>query len=471
MKRGLNILITLCMLVCGIFFGVISGPQLVKLLAGSRPLEAGERFSQAEGSYIAYEAAYPVAEFVEKYYSGDPDREETMGYVVYDAERQAFICILVPYGSADDFRSLMRGLTLAAEMRAGRDMGPVIVEGSLEPMDDTVKQQTMAALINSEVVEMYVGILQDADDNSAYLGDQYGDVLEAMCRTMEYGLQLEKWYYIESGSINGTSRLEIWICVSAAGFSLLIFVFRLIMAFSGGREQALEPVPDSGSHVKTLIKAQRGWVEEWCKYSINRNNRFSYLTVVVSMAALAAVGFFAGSTLQGILVCHLPMGLLMGETVAVLSWFSQRKRNNPKKILERLEMSIQKQLPSTQAQEDFAQNLLDTGDEWVFQDNGKDVMLHGGVGEGYWAVFSSLGEVTIIHPRQLKRIAAETVSGQVRVGRVRTHYLYYTAEFFYHTEPKKSCDELLQFCSHSSRDELIFLIRKRMGDGIEITVR
>ena len=77
----------------------------MKLLAGSRPLEAGEAFKQAE--------------------------------------RRAFIYVMVPYGSASDFRSLMRGLTLVAEMRANRDMEPISVEGSLEPMSDIIKNMSV----------------------------------------------------------------------------------------------------------------------------------------------------------------------------------------------------------------------------------------------------------------------------------------------------------------------------------------
>ncbi|MDE7223022.1 MAG: hypothetical protein K2O34_04480, partial [Acetatifactor sp.] len=426
MKKGLDILITLCMLVCGIFFGLISGPQFVQLLAGSRPLETGEAFNQAEGSYIAYEAAYPVAEYVEKYYSGDPDREETMGYVVYDVERQSFICIVVPYGRAADFRSLMRGLTLVPEMRAGRDMEPILVKGSLEPMDDLAGSRITAVLQSSEIVEMYSGFLQDDDDDGIYLGDQYGEAMEAMCRAMENGLQQENWYYIESGAINGMSMLDMWVSLSAAVFSLLIFVFRLLRTFSDGKVQPAEPASGSGSQVKKLIEAQRGWVTSWCEYNMDRHTRFAYLTVVIFTALLIGIGFMAGMTLQGVLVRHLPMGLIFGELVALLSWSSQRQRSKPEKILEKLERNLGKELRSFDAQEDLAKDLLNTGAEWGFREHGQDAAVSGIVGSRYWAAFSSLGTVTVVYPEQLKKVMTETVSGQVRVGKVRTHYLCYT---------------------------------------------
>lgn len=471
MKKALNILITLCMLACGIFFGLISGPQFVQLMSGSRPLEAGEAFRQAEGSYISYDAAYPVAEFVEKYYSGDPDREMTMGYVVYDAERQAFIYIMIPYEKASDFRSLMRGLTLVPEMRAGRDMDPISVKGSLQPMDDLVRSHVTAAFRNSEIVEMYTGFLQNGEDDSIYLGDRYGEVMEAMCRAMENGLQQEDWYYIESGAINGMSMFDMWVSLLAAVLSLLIFAFRLFRTFSGGKDQPSEPVPGSGSQVKRLIEAQRGWVTSWCEYNMERNNRLDYLAVVICTALLIGIGFLAGMTPQEILVRHLPMGLIFGEIVALLSWASQRQRSRPEKILEKLEKNLSRELLSPGAQEDLAQDLLDTGAEWRFRENSTDAALSGIVGSRYWAAFSSLGAVTVVCPEQLKKVMTETMSGQVRVGKVRTHYLYYTVEFYYHNEPRKSCDKMLQFCSEDGRDDFMFLIRKRMGGNIEITAK
>ena len=95
MKKLLNILITLCLIASVVGCWMIAGDSFRKVLDGAEVLAEGESFAQAEGKYISYEAAYPVGSYIEEYYSGDPDRVRTIGYAVYDEDRQAFLYIVV----------------------------------------------------------------------------------------------------------------------------------------------------------------------------------------------------------------------------------------------------------------------------------------------------------------------------------------------------------------------------------------
>ena len=95
MKKLLDIVVTLCALAAGIVLLVLCGGPFLKLQTGARALGASDTLAEAEGEYVTYEAAYPVASCEAEYYSGDPDRVKKMGYVVYDEARQAFVYIVI----------------------------------------------------------------------------------------------------------------------------------------------------------------------------------------------------------------------------------------------------------------------------------------------------------------------------------------------------------------------------------------
>ncbi len=97
MEKKWNIGIVLCTGLVAVIFWLLAGSQFIKLRTGARPLEQGECFEDAEGEYISYEALYPAASWVEKYDSNnpnDPDKAEVIGYVVYDVDRNSFLCII-----------------------------------------------------------------------------------------------------------------------------------------------------------------------------------------------------------------------------------------------------------------------------------------------------------------------------------------------------------------------------------------
>ena len=83
MKKIRNIVTMVCALAAAAALWMQAGSAFMKLQAGAEPLDSETEFGQVRGEYISYEAAYPVGVCVEEYYSGDPDRVRTYGYVVY----------------------------------------------------------------------------------------------------------------------------------------------------------------------------------------------------------------------------------------------------------------------------------------------------------------------------------------------------------------------------------------------------
>ncbi len=468
MKKLVEILITLCTLAAGIYFLVNAGPPFLKILGGARPLGPGEDFSQAEGEYISYEVAYPVASRVAEVYSGDQDRARTLGFVVYDEERQAFIYVIVSEQNKGGFENLMWKLQLAAEMRESRDMMPIPVAGTLEPMEKTSVEQIFKALEDSKVMELYSSYGQGVSGD-IYFGDAYGQVMAQMGEALEQGWKQTDWYYIEDGSVEGRENYHIWTAVFAGVFSLFLFLCRVFNMFAGGKSPAGEKDFGSGSRMGQLLNAQRGWVEEWCSYGWGRSRRLAYLFGVGCVAALTAVGLLAGGTLPDVLSFHVPLGVLMGELGGIFFWSTQKVKFKPDLILVNLEKHMKKELPSSADQEALAEDIFGAGREWVFQDRGKDDMYYGVVGSRYWVVFSGNGTVCVIDSPRLRRIETEKRSGQMRSGNVKVRYEFYLAQFYYENAvPKKRSDKSLSFPTANGLGQFMTLARKRVGDGVEI---
>lgn len=476
MKKVLDIVITLCALVAGVGFLLFGGPSFIKARQGATPLEAGETFAQAEGKYISYEAAYPVASWAAEYYSGDQDRVKRVGYVVYDKERQAFVSIIVSAEDKGRYSNLMNALELRAKLRADKDMSPAYAYGSPEPMDKDALEAPLEALAGSQILRLY-DMYGGADGNrnrseyEEHFGDvdEYGKVLEEMCIALEQGKEIE-WYSIEDGCINGFGMMELWIIMLAAVLSLLIFVFRLVSMLKGEKEEPYK-TSASGGRLGRVVDAQWGWVADWCDYSMNRGRRFAYMSVAGGVLILTAIGVLVGMPLRGILSLHLPLGLFLGELSALMFWFSQKKRSNPDKILASITKSLEKQLPSPAEQDEFAEDFLNTGTtEWIFREQCKDTMLYGVVGSRYWAVFSGLGTVKIIDSERLQKIETEEISGSIKVNGVRTRYHSWEVRFYYRSDVlKKHYDELLSFQTGDGIGLFLTLVRKRTGGSIEVT--
>lgn len=471
MKKQLEFIVTVCMLVVAVGFGIFAGPQFAKALSGPETLKTGEEFGQAEGKYLSYEAFYPVASYVEEYYKGDASRIKTTRYIVYDEERQAFLCIVAPERKSGDLKELMWNLHLMAELRKTKDMSPAVIEGTLEPMDSDIVQNVVAAVKESEIF----GIYKDFGDGSseayyeAYYGDEYGKVMEKMCKAVSEGWKQSEWYYIEYGSIHGFSNSWLWLSIIVAGLSLLIFIFRLIKHLSSGKTKAEGEISTSESVFERFLNAQKNWIEIWCENMINRAHKTAYITVAASVIIMVAIGFFSGTTAKGIVAFYLAIGLLFGELMALMVNSLQKKLSNPRKILKKLGKHIKKELPAVQDQEMFAEDYFNAGKDWWFEERRKDSLICGFVGSSYWAAFTGIGTTTIIDVNLLEKVQTEMESGEIRSGKARVRYVYYIAKFFCkNSGSKKSQEKRVVFETESGRDRLMVLVRKRVDEGVEL---
>lgn len=473
MKKLLDVAITIVLLAAGVFLLLSGGPRFGKLISGAKPLAAGESFAQAEGKYVSYEAAYPVASYEEEYYSGDVTRVKTMGYVVYDESRRAFLYVTVPEHKDSAFSSLLWNLKLGAEMRKGRDMSPAPAEGTIQPADEEMLYRIREALEKSEVVGLYSDYLEDAETyGEFYFGDSYGKVLLEMGDVLLGQASSVECYYLNSGSVDGMTVFEVWVTALAAVVSLILFAVRLILMFTGGKTGEGRKASDAQGGMQRLLAAQEAWVENWCEDSLEHARRLAYLGGVGSVVVLAVIGVLAHASVQTLLSMHLPMGILIGEVIAVLFWTMQKGQSKPEKILDRLEKNIRRELPSADEQETFAEDFLNAEQEWVFRERSKESMLYGKVGERYWATFTGLGGAVIVDSSRLARIETETVSGQVRSGKVRVSYVSYAVRFFYQSEgKKKGCDKEISFNTEDVAGKLVLLAKKRVGDSVEIVAK
>ena len=365
MKKVRNIVTMVCALAAAAALWMLAGPQFLKLRGGAVPLGPEDDPAQAQGEYVSREVAYPVASYVAEYYSGDPDRAKDYGYVVYDADRKNFFCIRESDQRDGDYASLLYNLELMAELRATKDMTPAVVEGSLELMDQAGIERALAALEESEIVSRYYELRGDESYYESYAdtyyGDEYGKVLEEMGQVLYDGAAQAEWYCIESGSVNGLAISDMWICVLAAGLSVLIALGSLVSLIAGGKSDRGARPADTASAMERFLYEQRGWVEEWCRYSLGRASRSAYIAVAIWVVLLGALGYFIKMPTQKIFVFYLPLGLLLGELTALFILWVQKGQSKPKKILKRMAKHIRKAFPAPGAQEEFAEDFLKAG--------------------------------------------------------------------------------------------------------------
>lgn len=469
MKKVISILTPLCALAAVAVLWLQVGGQFGKLQSGPVPLEEGTGFAEVQGQYISYQAAYPVGSYVEEYYSGDPDRVRRTGFVVYDEARQAFLYVIVPEQYDGRIGNLLWNLQLAVEIREGKDMKPYEVTGSLEPMDEALIEHALTALDESEIIGLYKDLEGDEVYMEAYFSDSYGETIAAMCDALGQGWNQADWYMIEDGSIGGMALSEIWISILAIMMSLLIFVCLLIGLLTGGRGKKDVKLGSADGRMGELLAAQREWVQEWCDKNLNRGRLYVTFSLVGFIVGLAAIGYATGAQTQRVLAFHFPLGLFLGEVVACMFWLGQRSQSKPEKILKKFAKGLRKALPSAGAQDAFAEDYLNTGKEWIFEEKKKGGMLHGKVGENFWSVFSWNGMVTVVDAQQLKEIETTTISGTVRSGKVRMVYASYVAQFYYHSNvARKHYDKIFSFDTEKGLDDFMYLAEKRTEGKVKI---
>ena len=472
MKKMLHIGITLGAAVVAVVLWLLAGSPFIKMQTGPEALNPEVNFADAKGAYISYEAAYPVASWVEEYYSGDEDRVLTKGYVIYDADREEFVCVLIPNPerSDKDFDGRLRGMELSAQIRAGKDMTPITVMGSLELASQEQADQVQKVLEESNIVKQFLDF-QDSESSmeSYFEGDEYGQVLENMCSNILNGKRQSEWYILEQGSINHLRTGDIKLCMVTALLNVLIFLFCLIGLFRGKKEYAAEVPAGAGDTWNRFFAEQSVYAEKWCTYNLNRGYRLSILSLVIPVVIFIALAIFT-KNVDTMLTFSVPIGLLIGEVIALIMWWSQKSQSKPDKILKRLEKSLRKELSSDSVRDEFIEEYVNTQQEWAFGEKTKDGMLWGKVGERYCSVFLWTGRVTVVDMTQLKKVETETRSETVQSGSVKVHSVHYETQFYYQEDPhRRKCDKTFYFNIEDSIGYFITLLRKRVGDRVSIT--
>ncbi len=469
MKKLFHIGVTLFSAVIAVSFLLLAGPKMLALQTGPKPLSPDQNFADAAGTYISYEAAYPVASWEEEYYSGDPDRVKTSGYLIYDVARDAFVCITIPEQDDRDFDNLLHAMVLAADMRADRDMSPIPVDGSLNPASQEQADRALEALEESKVLEQYI----DFKDSESYMksyfaDDEYGKVLGSMCEKLLGGERPSEWYVIEQGNISNMSTGEIWVCTVTALLNLLIFLFGLTRLLRSDKQQET-PSTASGSISERYLAEQYACAKDWCTFNLDRGYRLASLSVLITLAIFVAIGILVKAA-DRLVPFYIPMGLLFGELIALLFWFTQASQSKPEKILKRFEKYLAKELPDAATRNAFIEEFVNTDQSWFFCEKTKEGMLWGKVGERYWSFFMWTGRVTIVDAAQLKELETETRSGSVDNGTVKVRYISYIASFYYQDPmPRRKPDKTVSFNVESRLGHFTTLAHNRVGDRVTIT--
>lgn len=446
MKKLRELVVTVFTLAAAVFFFAVGGTSFLQMISGPAPLEEFTDIHEAEGAYVSYEAAYPVASYAAEYYSGDPDRVSKMGYVVYDQNRQEFFSVVVSEQNTGGLNRLLRNMSVPEKERGELNTTPVMVKGTISLMDSDGVEEVLDAVGGKDSripEELYDGAMGQAD-----------------------------WYTMENGSINGYKSTALWLCAIAAALNLLIFLVRAAGMVKPKKEVKAPAFDASKGRLELLIAQQRPWIERWCAETRESRNKNSYFAVIIMGVILCAIGILVKYPISYVLSVHLAMGILMGETMGILIWLGSRATIKPDRILDLFRKNIKKQLPEFGAQDTYAEDILEAGNLWAVRETWKEGSTYGVVGNRYWTVFQTSGSVAIIEAKRVAKIETETIAGQVRSGKVRVSYISYIMKCFYRDSSlKKGPDRQLVFQMEDTLGHFMLLIRKRIGDSIEVIAK
>lgn len=468
MKKMVQIVIMICSAAIAVLFGVFSVNQYTKTQAVPEQLKPEANYADAEGAYISFEASYPIASWVEEYYSGDPDRVRSTGYVIYDEIHDTFVCTVVPEEKDPGFGSLMRGMQLPAQTRANRDMLPITINGTLERAASEQAEQATKALEENDVLKMYIDFMDsDAYMKQYFEDDTYGKTLKDMCQKLLDGNKQNQWYIIRQEN-NNLGSFGIWLCFLTACLNALIFLICLAGLFRDKKQETAALSNDSLSG--RFLAAHRSFATDWCAFNLKNTYRVSVFSVVIPLAVCLTIAFLV-KVPDLILSLYLPLGLLIGEGLALILWSSQSSLSKPDKILKNLQNNLAKELPNDSVQNEFMQEYLDTEAKWTFYEKTKEGMIWGKTGERYWSFFLWTGKVTVIDVSQLDEVETETISGTVNNGTVRVHYESYVANFYYqnsNNNKKRKPAKIIKFNVKDNLNSFVELARKRVGNSVAI---
>lgn len=445
MKRASKISVVVLTLAVILLFGITAGGGIKALLSGASDLTDDMTFEQARNTYVSYEVTHPVVSYPEEYYSGDASRVKRTAYIVYDEERKFFLKVVVSDQNTSPFERLLRAANMSPEAKESQ-LKPVTVIGSLTSIEDS---DAMNALF-------------DSLDSPDFQGSED---LRMATRAQS------SWYVLEDGYIQGIPVWHFWICVVVIGINLLFLLIAVISLLRKGTEKdSLSKAP--GSSVTLFLRKQLAWLEPWCKKGRERRTRMAFLAIFGLAAALTALGFYVGGSPMEVITCHLALGLGLGEFYGIPLLLGMGLAFDPYKLLKNYEKSWVKLYPIETEREAVAQNLLEADDSWIIREQGKEDCTCATLGERYWIVLKGTSQIAIIDSSRIGRMYSETVSGQVRTGKVRYNYINYMIYIHYQgDEEKKHPNMQLSWNSESASGHFLTLARKRLGDRAQTVIQ
>ncbi len=444
MKKQVSMALSLLSLAAAVFFSVLAGRQFLSVAAGPEAVPEGSPVETMRGEYITYSVAHPVACFAEEYYSGNERRVSKYAYVTYDRERRIFLKIVVPERKNIKFEYLMRAVNRSAELK--------------ESWGDRQEEEERPVEVTGSLM-----LIEDPDETGRILEALMGEDSHSTEEMDELALAQTDWYMIEDGIVGGIPVSNVRICIVSAGLNLLVFLLCLVSLAK--KSQVSDGRKSAGDAVGQLLEWQRVWLAPWCEEGRKRQNRLVVLGMAGAVAALMAVGFFAGYPVSYVLTCHLPVGLAAGEIFGVPVLMGAGGYLNPDKILRACRKSLEREIPQQEKREAMARELLDTEKQWAVLETGKDDARYGIAGEHYWMVLSGRGMAVVAEADRIKKIGSETVTGQVRSGKVRMAYTYYSIMIdYWDSQKKKGHDVVINFDGEDTAGHFITLARKRLGE-------
>lgn len=452
MKRKPQIIVIILTLAVILFFGAMTGGRIMDLMAGVSGMADGMSVEQAGDSYVAYNVTHPVVSYPEEYYSGDSDRVSRMAYITYDEKRQIFLKIVVSDRHTGDLDGLLRAANMSEEVKAAwgdqldSELRPVPVTGSFAS-------------------------IEDADAMKALLDALSGSDFEGTEELREMALAQSDWYMLEDRYIQGVPVANLWICITVMGLNVLFLLIALTALLRKGPDRdAL--FGNSGSADAQLLRRQLSWLEPWCKKRGAKRVQMACLAIVAISAALVVLGFWVGGDAMYVLTCHLAIGLGAAELYGVPLLLGLRLNFDPDRLLMNYAKVFEKLYPSQPERAAVAQDLLRADDSWIVRECGKDSCVCVILGEHYWMVLKGTREVMVIDRDRIGKLYTETVSGQVRSGKVRYNYTSYVIYVYYQgNEESRKADVQFAFDTEDASGHLMSLARKRLGDQAQTVMR
>lgn len=254
---------------CGFMFWKM-GPGLVDLILGDKPLTAEDRLEDLEGTYVSWEAACPLEEYMETTKTTKVNgvstgtKKHRSSWVVFDENRGICISVEVPAKREDEMMLRADQFYKAMEEGENLPMGGVPVAGTLEKLE----------------------------------GEELRYFEYAM---REMGFPEETVVYqIRDGVVHGEPKSNIYGISAISGFLLLILLFILFKTFknSAGKliKEYLAAHPEvSMEQLESDFEAAKAMHGVW----VGRNWTFSAKLEKMLLDNRQAIWVHTGSVRQG----------------------------------------------------------------------------------------------------------------------------------------------------------------------------